>query len=85
MTKFSDLTGTFKISRLLKDKMASSKEAKETLNELSVLANVYAITVLSELHKDCEVTEDDVKKVFDSLRPRCLDSHKCARGNEESL
>lgn len=68
MVKFSDLARVFKIGNLLTDRVLS-KEAKNVLNELSVLANIYAITVLSEICKDREVTEEDVKKVFDSLRP----------------
>lgn len=67
MTTFTELTETFKITKLLKDKGNTTKEAKETLNEAVTLVNSYVLTLLKETCKNKEIKVEDVENVFNTL------------------
>lgn len=67
MTKFCELTETYKLGKLLKDRAPTAKETKEKLNEISTLVITYALTVLSETCKDKNIENEDIEKIFKSL------------------
>lgn len=68
MVFFNELTETFKITKLLKDKPNTAKETKEKLNEIVSLSNAYVIAILSEISKENEIKEEDIEKVFKTLQ-----------------
>lgn len=65
---FEELTETFKITKLLKDKPNTTKETKEKLNEIVSLTNAYVVAILNEISKGNEIKEEDVEKVFRTLQ-----------------
>jgi hypothetical protein len=70
MTKFSDLSATNKISKLLKEKMPTTKEAKDFLNEAAIFTTTYVLTVLKETSEGKEISEAQIQKVFETLKKR---------------
>lgn len=67
METFTEMTETFKISKLLKNGGNTSKEAKEKLNEIVTLVDAYVLAVLKHNCVGREITENDVKEVFRTL------------------
>lgn len=58
-----------KVDKLLKNRAGTTKEAKRCLGDIAMLTTGYCLTVLGEIYKDREVTAEDIKSIFESLKP----------------
>ena len=61
-----ETTAPLRLNGLLKGRFATTKEAKELLSDIGLLATGYCLTILKELGR--EVTEEDVDAIFSSLK-----------------
>lgn len=67
MPSLQELKESIKITKLLKEGLTTSKDAKERLSEVAVIINAYVLTVLSEISNDAQITEENIQHVFKTL------------------
>lgn len=68
MESAQETAGPLKLSKLLKGRFSTTKEAKDTLNDLGMLTIGYFCTILEDIGRTRAVTAEDVERVFESLR-----------------
>lgn len=65
-SEWEELNEKYKLGRLFVDKIPTTKEAKDKLNELSLYINAYVVTVLKRSGK--KVTKEEIDKIFSTLK-----------------
>ncbi|OQS54519.1 hypothetical protein EHP00_26 [Ecytonucleospora hepatopenaei] len=64
-SEWEELNETYKLGKLFVDKIPTTKEAKDKLNELSLYINSYVVTILKKQNK--EITKEAIDKIFKTL------------------
>ncbi|ORD94531.1 hypothetical protein ECANGB1_610 [Enterospora canceri] len=64
---FEEMNEKMKIGKLLANGTSTTREAKETLNELSIFISSYALAMIKENKNPGKLSKEDVDDVFNTL------------------
>lgn len=64
-SEWEEMNEKYKLGKLFTEKIATTKEAKDALNELSLLINSYAVAMLKE--NKTSVTKEDIDEIYSTL------------------
>ena len=67
-SEWEEMNEKYKLTKLQIERTNTSKDAKETLNELNLYINAYVLTIIKNCKDIKNLTKEDVDDVYKSLR-----------------